>query len=90
MTKFIVKGKVKYNDVTYSSGSVVEVEDKDVKEFKKYGWEIVPDKKGNKKPEVKEDKQPEQETKEEIKDTETKEEVKDSGKNKKPEVKEVK
>lgn len=82
MTKFIVKGKVKYNDVTYSSGSVVEVEDKDVKEFKKYGWEIVPDKKGNKKPEVKEDKKPEQETKEE--------EVKDSGKNKKPEVKEVK
>lgn len=86
MTKFIVKGKVKYNDVTYSSGSVVEVEDKDVKEFKKYGWEIVPDKKGNKKPEVKEevkeDKKPEQETKEE--------KVKDSGKNKKSEVKEVK
>ena len=53
MTKFIVKGKVKYNDVTYSSGSVVEVEDKDVKEFKKYGWEIVPNKKGNKKSEVK-------------------------------------
>lgn len=43
MTKFIVKGKVKYNGTTYSSGSVVEVDQKDVAEFKKHGWEIVGD-----------------------------------------------
>lgn len=41
MAKFIVKGTVKYNGVTYASGSVVEVEKKDEKEFKKFGWEIV-------------------------------------------------
>ena len=44
MTKFIVKGRVKYNGKTYTSGSVVEVEDKDVKEFSRYGWKLVNDK----------------------------------------------
>ena len=44
MTKFIVKGRVKYNGKTYTSGSVVEVEDKDVKEFSRHGWKLVNDK----------------------------------------------
>ena len=41
MTKFIVKGRVKYNGKLYTTGEVVEVEKKDVAEFKKYGWQIV-------------------------------------------------
>lgn len=41
MTKFIVKGTVKYKGVKYTTGSVVEVDKKDVAEFKKNGWEIV-------------------------------------------------
>ena len=44
MTKFIVKGFVKYNGKQYVSGSVVEVQDKDVQEFKKFGWQIVEEK----------------------------------------------
>lgn len=41
MAKFIVKGTVKYQGKTYTHGSTVEVADKDVAEFKKYGWEMV-------------------------------------------------
>lgn len=41
MAKFIVKGRVKYNGQLYVSGQVVEVEQKDVEEFKAHGWEIV-------------------------------------------------
>lgn len=41
MTKFIVKGAVKYAGKNYTSGSVVEVDEKYVDEFKSYGWEIV-------------------------------------------------
>lgn len=44
MTKFIVKGFVKYNGQKYVSGSVVEVNKKDVEQFKKFGWEIVEEK----------------------------------------------
>lgn len=44
MTKFIVKGFVKYNGQKYTSGSVVEVNKKDVEQFKKFGWEIVDEK----------------------------------------------
>ena len=56
MAQFIVKGAVKYQGKLYSSGSVVEVEDKHVEEFKKHGWEIVKGKKqepqGNSKVEL--------------------------------------
>lgn len=45
MAQFIVKGAVKYQGKLYNSGSVVEVEDKHVEEFKKHGWEIVKGKK---------------------------------------------
>ena len=45
MTQFIVKGQVKYNGKLYAAGSVVEVADKDVAEFKNNGWEIVKGKK---------------------------------------------
>lgn len=62
MTKFIVKGTVKYNGTTYSSGAVVEVENKDAKEFKKYGWQIKDEPKNNSKPKT-EDKQPKTEDK---------------------------
>lgn len=41
MTKFIVKGQVKYNGKLYAPGCVVEVDEKDVAEFKAHGWEIV-------------------------------------------------
>jgi len=41
MTKFIVKGAVKYAGKNYTSGSVVDVDEKHVDEFKSYGWEIV-------------------------------------------------
>lgn len=41
MTKFIVRGAVKYKGVKYTTGSVVQVDKKDVAEFKKHGWEIV-------------------------------------------------
>ncbi len=41
MAKFIVKGSVKYKGVFYASGSVAEVEEKDVKEFKNRGWELA-------------------------------------------------
>ena len=44
MTKFIVKGFVKYNGQQYTSGSVVEVQKKDVEEFKKFGWQVVGEK----------------------------------------------
>lgn len=47
MTKFIVKGRVKYNGKLYATGETVEVEKKDVAEFKKYGWQVV----GGKEPE---------------------------------------
>ena len=41
MTKFIAKGIVKYNGKNYTAGSVIEVKDEHVEEFKAYGWEIV-------------------------------------------------
>jgi len=50
MAKFIVKGKVKYQGKYYTSGEVVEVDAKHVKEFKAHGWQIAdkePHKDGN-------------------------------------------
>lgn len=44
MAKFIVKGTVKYNGKVYTSGAVVDVDKKDVKEFKAHGWELVDEK----------------------------------------------
>lgn len=41
MAKFIVKGRVKYNGKAYESGAVVEVDKKDVEEFKKHGWKLA-------------------------------------------------
>ena len=41
MAKFIAKGTVKYNGVNYTTGTVFEVKEEHVDEFKKYGWEIV-------------------------------------------------
>lgn len=41
MKKFIVKGYVKYNGKSYTSGQVVAVDDKDAKEFEKFGWQVV-------------------------------------------------
>lgn len=41
MKKFIVKGHVKYNGKSYTSGQVVAVEDKDANEFEKFGWQVV-------------------------------------------------
>lgn len=43
MTQFIVKSRVKYNGKMYAPGCVVEVDEKDVAEFKAHGWEIVGD-----------------------------------------------
>lgn len=54
MAKFIVKGTVKYKGQYYPSGSVVEVEQKDVEEFKKRGWQVA----GKAKQENPEDKDP--------------------------------
>lgn len=41
MAQFIVKGRVKYQGKLYVSGQVVDVAEKDVKEFKKHGWQLV-------------------------------------------------
>lgn len=54
MAKFIVKGSVKYKGAYYTSGSVVEVDEKDVKEFKNRGWELA----GKAKQENPEDQDP--------------------------------
>ena len=56
MAQFIVKGAVKYNGTLYASGSVVEVADKDVEEFKNNGWELVKGGKQKQKEEGEEDK----------------------------------
>ena len=52
MTKFIAKFKVKYNGQQYPAGSVVCVTDKDVEEFKKFGWKIVKEEEPKKEVEV--------------------------------------
>lgn len=51
MTKFIIKGKVKYNGKLFNTGETVEVENKHIPEFKKYGWQIV----DSKEPKAQED-----------------------------------
>jgi len=50
MTQFIIKGRVKYGNTIYTSGEVVKVEEKDVEEFKKFGWEIVKEEKQKQEP----------------------------------------
>lgn len=57
MTKFIVKGTVKYQGKLYASGQVVEVADKDVAEFEKHGWQIAQNVQPTNKPEDNEPKE---------------------------------
>ena len=57
MTQFIIKGKVKYNGKLYTSGTVVEVDEKDVAEFKKHGWQIVGEGEHKQEDDKKEEKQ---------------------------------
>ncbi len=54
MAKFIVKGSVKYQGKYYTHGQVVEVDKKDVEEFKKHGWELA----GKEQPNKNEDNDP--------------------------------